>query len=64
MAQTGLDSLDVGAVGHEQAGRVAAQVMMTEARGKVLDLAAGFPHRTLYCLLGELTTVLPSQQRS
>jgi len=63
VAEPCLDGFDVGTVGDEQAGEVVAQVVIAEARRKVLDFAAGFAHRALDCPRGELVVVLASQER-
>jgi hypothetical protein len=62
VAEPCLDGLDVGTVGDEQAGEVAAQVVIAEARGKVFDFAAGFPHRALDGPRGELAAILTGQK--
>jgi len=58
----GLDRLDVGAIGDEQAGEVVPQIVIAEARREAFNLTAGFSHGALYRPRGQLAPVLARQQ--
>jgi hypothetical protein len=63
MPQPCLDRLDVGAIRDEQTGEIVPQVVIAEARRKVPDFAADFPHCPLDRPRRELAAVQTSQER-